>query len=527
MNPSLGLLLPLMLGQPASPSGVVPAAGLLHRHSGPALAGPGCDACAGAATPAAPGLLPPPLFPQYMPLRQPCPPVGPPAPILAVKAILPGRASLVLDATETGYGTGSVFGFRPGYVYRLKIGNLPAGHPGDALGATLEVYGSIVPRPNMRYMEFPAALYVTDTDVLKVLAGGVVTKVIYLENPEKAIPQEERPDQPIEVAADTERDAVETADANGRIVAVLRIGDRPPTRDELAAAAIDGTVLLPGASKLGLPAVPPHFGCSSVPLYDPILGPKPTPEECLLNGGDGGDRAGIGPGGRLGGLDVTDVVAEYTRGDKREATVSNVVCLCSPRFVMRRVERLAGGLTSTLSPGGATQVVVRSVFKQRAYAEEVIGRERTLGLISRQRPAEFDALTVLHALGTAVHLRGFGSASGVQVAAGVVQPDELTSLPNRLVLTKSVEPTGPYQPGDVVTITLKYANNTLQPLTDMVISDSLSGRLEYVPGSAAADRPSNVTTEANEAGSSVIKFDIPGPIPPAGTGVVVFKVKVR
>jgi hypothetical protein len=363
--------------------------------------------------------------------------------------------------------------------------------------------------------------------VLRALNGGIVTKVVYLENPEKAIPQDERPNEPIEVAADTERDAIETAEANGRIVAVLRIGDRPPTRDELARAYIDGTVLPPGVGKLGLPAVPPHFGFTGVPLYDPILGPKPLKDECFLNGGDGKLKAGIGPGGVLGGLDATDVVAEFTRGDRREATVSNVVCLCAPRFVIRRVELMSGGLANAVAPGGTVQVVSRSVFRYRSYAEEMLGRERTLGLIARQRPAEFDALTVLHALGTSVKLRGFASTSGIQVAAVIVQPDELTSFPSRLMLTKSVDPAGPYKSGDVVTITLKYANNTRQPITDLVISDSLNGRLEYVDGTAAGDRPSNVTTADNEAGSKVVRFDIPGPIPPAGTGVVVFQVKVR
>ena len=41
------------------------------------------------------------------------------------------------------------------------------------------------------------------------------------------------------------------------------------------------------------------------------------------------------------------------------------------------------------------------------------------------------------------------------------------------------------------------------------------------------DRPANVTTQPNEAGSVTVRFDIPGPIPPGGYGVVTFKARVR
>jgi uncharacterized repeat protein (TIGR01451 family) len=78
-----------------------------------------------------------------------------------------------------------------------------------------------------------------------------------------------------------------------------------------------------------------------------------------------------------------------------------------------------------------------------------------------------------------------------------------------------------------VTFTIRYRNGTFHSVSDLLLSDSLSGRLEYVPGSAAADRPSNVTTTENEAGSVIIRFEIPGPIPPGQTGVVKFRARVR
>ena len=63
--------------------------------------------------------------------------------------------------------------------------------------------------------------------------------------------------------------------------------------------------------------------------------------------------------------------------------------------------------------------------------------------------------------------------------------------PRLAVHSPTVDPTGPKEPGDVVTITIKYANTGSKAVSDIVVSDSLSGRLEYVTGSAQSDRPAN------------------------------------
>src|SRR5205807_8585005 len=42
--------------------------------------------------------------------------------------------------------------------------------------------------------------------------------------------------------------------------------------------------------------------------------------------------------------------------------------------------------------------------------------------------------------------------------------------------------------GDVVTFFLKYTNQGGRPITNVAVSDSLTARLEYVPGSARSDR---------------------------------------
>ena len=51
-----------------------------------------------------------------------------------------------------------------------------------------------------------------------------------------------------------------------------------------------------------------------------------------------------------------------------------------------------------------------------------------------------------------------------------------------LLLCKSVD-CKCTQIGDVVTFMLKYTNPGEEPIRNIVVSDSLTGRLEYVPGS--------------------------------------------
>ena len=63
--------------------------------------------------------------------------------------------------------------------------------------------------------------------------------------------------------------------------------------------------------------------------------------------------------------------------------------------------------------------------------------------------------------------------------------------------------------------------------SDLVVSDSLSGRLEYVAGSAQSDRPSNFTVAENEVGSVLLRWELPGTLLPGQAGTIKFKARVR
>ena len=129
-------------------------------------------------------------------------------------------------------------------------------------------------------------------DIERVMRGGLVTKAVYLEDPTKAEPVQSRADTPLELGDATEEAALKAAHDNGRLVAVVRLGDSRADPEELAKFAVLGTVLLPGETTLGVPAVMPYLPTYGVPLYDPAIGPKPATEECFVDGGDKGDPLG-------------------------------------------------------------------------------------------------------------------------------------------------------------------------------------------------------------------------------------------
>ena len=95
-----------------------------------------------------------------------------------------------------------------------------------------------------------------------------------------------------------------------------------------------------------------------------------------------------------------------------------------------------------------------------------------------------------------------------------------------LVLCKTVD-RKEAEIGEVVTFTLKYTNPGGQPITNVVVNDSLTGRLEYVPGSAKSERNAVFTTQENEAGSQILRREVSGVLQPGQSGTVTFQARIR
>jgi uncharacterized repeat protein (TIGR01451 family) len=483
-----------------------------------------------------------------------------------------------------------VVGMRPGYCYRIQLSHLP-GHPGISIYPTLEVRGSLKLPPRLNAASYPAPVVLTEADIESVLAGNLVSKVVYLEHPDRAFPILTPPDLPIENDILPGHNLLDEVRDRGRPMLIIRMGGRLLVSDEeLAQSSVPGTILYPGEKVMSPAARPPCLLWDCRPFYDPRLGPKPPEEECLHDGGDQGIRAGFDADGRLAGVEPEDTVAEYTDiHGRRHVTHSNRVCLCVPRFAVLRCQTPLGRYDSVLAVNDTRRVQLQERIDvltppllarkyeqlQGAHGRErpsinegitgtvgivrlevleardvplgpiaLLGTKAALTLTEIERTRLVKQMEFARQLSNRVIIQGMevviGTAvvgrieAGPQVVRGEVETRDLTVCCNEmpcppdkpLVLIKCADRHSG-QVGDVVTFMLKYSNHGGRPITDVAVTDSLTTRLEYVPGSAQSDRPAVFTTQENEAGSLILRWEITGRLMPGTSGVVRFQARIR
>ena len=119
-------------------------------------------------------------------------------------------------------------GFLVGSVYRFQITRIPQ-MEGAELYPTLEVIDRTYPPAGLA-TRYPIVINLDQEDLDSALEGKLVTRVIYLEDPQTASPLPQTPitNNPVEVAE--YQDALEVADRLGRPVAIVRIGSVAPPR---------------------------------------------------------------------------------------------------------------------------------------------------------------------------------------------------------------------------------------------------------------------------------------------------------
>jgi uncharacterized repeat protein (TIGR01451 family) len=515
-----------------------------------------------------------------------------PAPLLFVRFAGPaGMRATFYQGRPVGrtFDAPAVVGLRPGYVYRVRLSDLP-GLPGVSLYPSVEVRGCLALGPKLSSAAYPAPVVLTDLDIQAALSGALVTKVIYLEDPDKAAPTAQPAGGVLETDLPASRDPVAEARELGRVMLIVRIGERVPSPEELVRGSVYGTILHPGEKALPHPAAPPCVPQGCRPFYDPFLGPKPPEEECLHDGGDRGLPAGLDPDGRLYGLDPEDTVAEWTDScGRRRLTCSNRVCLCVPRFAVFRTELPLNQYESVVGPNDTRlvqgqellarrqpsllarqleqMVLMRGRERPSVYlnqkvvgtltqvqvleAQEVVvgpiallGTQAVATLTEVQRAMLLKQLELARELSTVARPAGYEQVvvtsvvarveAGPQVVSGTAETRDLTICCNEapcppdkpLVLIKCADRPAA-QVGDVVTFFLRYSNHGGRPLTDVAVTDSLSPRLEYVPGSAQSDRNAVFTTQDNGAGSVILRWEVSGRLLPGQTGSLRFQARVR
>lgn len=117
-------------------------------------------------------------------------------------------------------------GLLVGQVYRIRVTNIPL-RPGEEVFPTIEIVDRLY-APQGEEHQFPIPVHLNLEDLRLALAGKFVTRVIYLEDPETALPVRDDPANENWFEIGSKRDPLAVADELGRPVAILRMGGRMP-----------------------------------------------------------------------------------------------------------------------------------------------------------------------------------------------------------------------------------------------------------------------------------------------------------
>lgn len=118
-------------------------------------------------------------------------------------------------------------GLQIGSVYRIKVTDIP-GSPGLEVFPTVELIDRLYPPEGMA-RRFPVPVELTLDELLMAADGRFVTRVIYVEDPQLAIPIAEKALSATRwFEARPGEDPLVSADALGRPIAILRMGGRTP-----------------------------------------------------------------------------------------------------------------------------------------------------------------------------------------------------------------------------------------------------------------------------------------------------------
>lgn len=130
---------------------------------------------------------------------------------------------------------GSVLaGMQIGPVYQLKISNIPY-FEGYEIFPTIEVINRLYP-PEGKAGRFPIPIQFTQEELELALSGRYVTRVVYLEDHESALPVQDDPLRQRYFEAGPGEDPLQVADKFGRPMLIMRMGSRVPSFEDIAAS---------------------------------------------------------------------------------------------------------------------------------------------------------------------------------------------------------------------------------------------------------------------------------------------------
>jgi uncharacterized repeat protein (TIGR01451 family) len=567
---------PLTTAAPAAPiivsSPAAPIANASEGVPGTAVLGPGGPP-ASAVPPGTPVLEPDVQVVRFQ---------GPPG--LNVEVLAPAPIPV-----SVGDGGGIItVGLKRGVGYRLRVSGIVE-RPAADLYPVVEIVGHLHRPEGIDPGKYPIRVVFNQDDMDDAVdRGRLVTKVIYLEDPDQAIPLKMAKDEVPVVTLNPTEPPLRVASALGRPVAIVRIGGRRPTIEEIQ-GGVGGDTGLDYAESIGSKPCPflGQTGARCPLPCGPVCIPSPPParpslprDEYLCDGGDRATPAAPNANGRVTGVDPRDAIVRFdigVKGVSRPRTLpTNVVCVYAPRFAEVRVSSgtnqnidiQTAKSDKTLAKLSRAETTVDSHrLVQNQAAELARARARSSGLKGRLMPSEgsnsravsaysdntLAALNVakqtaelsmnrqkLGQVNKRLRLDGIKSAEG-PLMAGVVEgagqtikvwgPHAVTGVetpPDRpgLAVIKRVSP-AEAEPGDTLTYAIVYRNMGNTPIRSVSIVDSLLPRLEYKQGTASGPEGTTFTSAANRVGATELRWELPGVLAPGATGYVSFQAIVR
>lgn len=362
----------------------------------------------------------------------------------------------------------------------------------------------------------------------------------------------------------------------------MRVGD-----ESIAATPVGlrhrtaGQCQTPGCTTGCMSCSPGSFGDQGCgPAGGMMLPMIPNPQgidgnEFLCNGGDQPPRARARVGDQIIGVDVEDTVARYTtvRGETH-VTPSNRVCVYAPRF--GSVRRVTGADVGEIAVGPHRMLhrdtpigvdydepglavtgrdlpirndLVRGPDAMRArdrgvpvenvlqpeMAQDVLAILAGLSIMNRGILIK-DDLPIILVGDQAATIWSVDQEVVVAVAgevAATVTRDQTArelvvyELPNGRLRICKLADRGDALPGEIVTFLLRVDNVGDSPLSDIVLTDSLSARLQYVPDSQKNTVNAEFSNSVNDDNSLRMTWKFPEELKVGEGTIIEFKCKVR
>jgi uncharacterized repeat protein (TIGR01451 family) len=300
------------------------------------------------------------------------------------------------------------------------------------------------------------------------------------------------------------------------------------------------------------------------------------PDEYLFDGGDRALPVHYDSHGMLG-LESEDTVVEYADDEGRERVKpTNRVAVYSPRFAavssiratseevainklagtfqtvrdisMENQQRLVGHQQNVTSsrvhtrsrgsevdgqsqPNGVDQMVMVSGHAQALNVFEDLAFIRT-GQFDRNQEARLSQAIQAAQLWTREQSPAIaGTTAESNEVYDWFNVAELVGLEDRrkkgdLRIVKLAD-RQLAKAGDEITFTIRYDNVGDRELRDIVITDNLSPRLEYVPDSATSDREGRLVEDTSNDGTMILRWELSTALPGKTGGVVTFKATVK